>query len=160
MWSRIALVLGLVIAMTPTAHADDREKLVGVWKLISWEYEFRDTGERKAVFGKSVNGYLIFTREGRTMIVAEGEGRKTPQSDAERVTAFQTMVAYSGIDRIEGDKWIVKVDTAWNPAWKGTEQTRTFKLEGDRLDVINQWQPNVNLGGKMTRAILTWERVK
>ena len=94
------------------------------------------------------------------MIIAEGEGRKAPQSDAERVTAFQTMVAYSGIDRVEGDKWIVRVDTAWNAAWKGTEQTRSFKLDGDRLHVVNQWQPNVNLGGQMTRAILTWERVK
>lgn len=94
------------------------------------------------------------------MIIAEGEGRKAPQSDAERVTAFQTMVAYSGIDRVEGDKWIVRVDTAWNPAWKGTEQTRSFELDGDRLHVVNQWQPNVNLGGQMTRAILTWERVK
>jgi len=159
MWKHIAIVVALTAA-TPAAYANDRDRLIGVWKMVSWEYEFQDTGERRAVFGKDVNGYLVFTREGRTMIFAEGEGRKAPQSDAERVTAFQTMVAYSGIDRVEGDKWIVRVDIAWNPAWKGTEQTRSFKLDGDRLHVVNQWQPNVNLGGQMTRAILTWERVK
>ncbi|MCC6210517.1 MAG: lipocalin-like domain-containing protein [Burkholderiales bacterium] len=160
MWTRIAAILGILLIAMPTANADDREKLVGVWKMISWEIEFQDTGERKTPFGKDVNGYLIFTREGRAMIIVEGEGRKAPKSDAERVTAFQTMVAYSGIDRIEGDKWIVTVDTAWNPAWKGTVQTRSFKLTGDRLDVVNQWQPNVNLGGKISRAILAWERVR
>ncbi|MBI4764322.1 MAG: lipocalin-like domain-containing protein [Deltaproteobacteria bacterium] len=65
--------------------------------------------------------------------------------------------------RFEGDKFITKVDVAWSEWWVGTEQTRFFKLEGNRLKIISQWGPNnmPHLGlGKTIRAILTWEPVK
>jgi hypothetical protein len=35
--------------------------------------------------------------------------------------------------RLEGDKWITKVDVAWSPEFVDIEQTRFFKVEGDRL---------------------------
>ena len=47
------------------------------------------------------------------------------------------MVAYSGIYRVEGDKWIMKVDVAWDETWTGTEQLRFFKVEGDALTVTS-----------------------
>jgi ABC-type Fe3+ transport system substrate-binding protein len=47
--------------------------------------------------------------------------------------------AYTGMYRLEGDKWLTKVDVAWNPEWVGTEQTRFFKLDGDRLHVTSTW---------------------
>jgi hypothetical protein len=150
----------LSFAMLDPCLADDREKLVGTWKLVSWELEFQDTGERRAVYGVQPVGYLILTPEGRMMAMVEGEGRKTPQTEAERANAFQTMIAYSGTYRVEGDRWITKVEATWNPAWRGTDQARFFKVEGDRLSVISIWQPQVNLGGRVGRGILFWERSK
>jgi hypothetical protein len=70
------------------------------------------------------------------------------------------MVAYSGTYRIEGDKWITKVDVACNAAGVGTEQVRTYKLVGNRLDVIAMTQPAVNFSARMLKAILSWEREK
>ena len=35
------------------------------------------------------------------------------------------MVAYTGTYRVEGNKWITKVDVAANPALLGTEQARS-----------------------------------
>lgn len=142
------------------AMADDRDKVVGTWKLISWEVEFQDSGKREPVYGAHPNGYIIFTSQGRMMALLEGEGRKTPQTDDERVKAFQSMVAYSGAYTVEGDRWNVKVDTTWNPAWRGTDQSRTFKVEGERLSVIAMWQPQVNFGGRVGRGVLTFERAK
>jgi hypothetical protein len=113
------------------------------------------------VLGKNVTGYIIFTSEGRMMAVIEGEGRKAPQTDQDRAVLFGTMIAYTGMYRFEGDKFITKVDASWNPAWDGTDQVRFFKLEGDRLHIITAWMPNPLLPSRpVTRGILTWERPK
>ena len=79
------------------------------------------------MYGKNPRGYIILKQEGRMMAVLEGEGRKVPRTDEERLAAFRTIVAYTGIYRVEGDKWVTKVDASWNPAWNGTEQARTFR---------------------------------
>ena len=38
---------------------------------------------------------------------------------------------------LEADKIIVTVDIAWHPSWLGTEQTRFYKLDGDKLSIIS-----------------------
>jgi hypothetical protein len=38
--------------------------------------------------------------------------------------------------RIEGDKRITRLTFAWNEAWVGTKQVRTYKSVGDKLEVI------------------------
>jgi hypothetical protein len=145
----------MALAVGP-AVADDRANLLGTWKLAGVEVEIQDTGERRALKSK---GYLIFTREGRMMALMEDEGRKAPQTDDERARLFRTMFAYSGLYRLEGDKWVTAVDVAWNPLWTGTEQVRFYKLEGDTLVVNTAWAPSPN-SGRITRAFLTWTRVK
>jgi len=90
-----------------------------------------------------------------------GQGRKPAKTTQERADLLDTLVAYSGIYRLEEDVWITKVDVAWNPEWVGTEQKRFFKLEGDRLQVLTTWGVHPNWPDKgMTRRILTFERVK
>ena len=78
-----------------------------------------------------------------------------------RADLLNTLVAYTGIYRIEGDRWITKVDVAWNPEWVGTEQARNFKIEGDRLKVLTPWRIMPNWPEKgMSRSIVTLERAK
>jgi len=156
----IAVFVLLIIAVQPS-FADDRAKLVGIWKLVSWESEFKDTGEREPVMGKYPTGYFIFTPEGRIMTVLTGEGRKAAKTDQERAALMKSVIAYTGMYRLEGDKFITKVDVSWNAAWVGTEQVRYFKLEGDRLHIISMWVESVARPERgMARAIITWERVK
>jgi Lipocalin-like domain len=140
--------------------ADDRAKLLGSWKLISWVQEFQDGSEARPEYGKNPIGYILFTPEGRMMAVLEGEGRKSPNTDEERAKLFRSMIAYSGMYRLEGDRWITKVDVAWHPDRRGSEQMRFFKLEGDRLYVTTPWMPSPNFGGKVIRSLLVWERAK
>jgi len=149
------------LLITQSAIADDRAKLIGIWKLLSFENEFQDGSPRRAVYGQNPTGYIIFTAEGRMAAIIEGEGRKPAKTDEERAALLRTMFAYSGLYRLEGDKWITKVDVSWNPAWNGTDQLRFYKLDGDRLQVTSMWQPNVNLpGSPVSRGILLFERVK
>jgi len=88
----------------------------------------------------------------------EAAGRKAPQTDEERSAAYKTLNAYTGKYRVEGDKWITKVDAAWNVEWLGTDQERFFTLSGNRLNVVAQWNRNALYGGEITRGHLTFER--
>ena len=72
----VVLVLFL-IAVQPS-FADDRAKILGIWRIVSYELELQATGEREPVLGKNPTGYTIFTPEGRMMVIITGEGRKAP----------------------------------------------------------------------------------
>jgi hypothetical protein len=144
-----------------SAVADDSERLIGTWKILSFENEFQDGSPRRAVYGQNPTGYIILTAEGRMMAIFEGEGRKPAKTDEERAALLRTMFAYTGMYRLEGDKWITKVDVAWNPAFNGTEQVRFYKLDGNRLQVTAAWGANVNLpGSPITRGVVLLERAK
>jgi hypothetical protein len=155
----IVLVL-FVIAARPS-FGDDRDKVLGTWKLISYEVEVQATGQKGPVMGQSPTGYAAFTPEGRIFFVLTGEARKPAKTDQERAELLNTLVAYTGTYRVEGDKWITRVDVAWNPEWVGTEQVRTFKVDGERLQVLTPWRVMPNWADKgMTRSIVTFERSK
>lgn len=157
---RLAVFILFVLVAHPS-FADDTGKFLGIWKIASWESEFQATGEREPVMGKSPTGYLIFTPEGRSMLVITGEGRKAPKTDQDRADIFKSLFAYTGMYRVEGDKYITKIDVSWNPAWIGTEQERFFRFDGDRLQVISAWVQSTTRPEKgMARAIISWERVK
>ncbi len=158
--SRWLVALMCCAATVGSAVADDRAQLVGTWKLAGGEVEYQDTGERRPLFGMDRRGFIIFTGEGRMFGIIEGDARKAPETDEDRVRLFRTMAAYSGLYRLEGDKWITTVDVAWNPGWIGTDQVRFYKLEGDRLVVSTPWGPSPVPPVKTTRVFLTWTRVK
>lgn len=165
-WMMRMMIVFIIVMMgvlntTQLALADDSVKITGIWKLVSFEMEIQATGEREPAMGKNSTGYAIFTPEGRAMFVLTGEGRKAPKTDQDRADLFKSMFAYTGMYRLEGDKWITKVDVSWNPAWLGTEQIRFFRVDGDRLQVISMWlQDTVNPQRGMVRGILTFDRVK
>ena len=152
------VVLGLFLIALQPSFADDREKLIGVWRLVSFEAEYQATGVREHPRGKNPTGFIIFTPEGRMMVVLTNEGRKAPKTDPDRAGLFNAMVAYTGLYRIEGDRWIAKVDVSGNPALLGTEQARFFRVDGDRLQEITQWSVRPEKG--MGRTVITWERAK
>ncbi len=137
--------------------ADDR--IVGTWKLVSYVVEVQSTGEKMPVMGQKPTGYTAFLPNGRVFFVLTGEGRRPAKTDAEKAGLLNTLVAYSGTYRIEGDKWITRVEVAWNPEWIGTEQIRPFTLEGDKLQVLTPWRMMPNWADKgMTRSIIAFER--
>lgn len=156
----VLTVLGLILA-TQHGLAADRSPLIGVWKLLSFQSEFQDGRPTRAMYGEHPSGYIILTKEGRMMAVIEGENRKAPSTDADRAELLRSLIAYTGRYRLQENKWITTVDAAWNPAWDGTEQVRSYSLVGDRLTVTSMWQPGTNFpGSPMTRGILVFSRVK
>ena len=146
---------------TDTAGTSSAVKLVGTWKLKSDVMEHKATGEQHLIRGEKPNGCLIFTPEGRMMAILTGPGRDPPRSDEERVVLLKTMVAYSGRYRVEGERFITKVDVSWCKWWNGQEHVRYFKITGNQLDIVTSWEPvRPELGSPLVRTIATWERTE
>jgi hypothetical protein len=151
-------VLGAMVLLARHAFADDRDKIIGTWKLVSVLYEDVQTKERTPVLGEHPKGCQIATPKGRWLALVTGEGRKVPENDADRGAALRSMIAYTGRYQVEGGKITTKVEAAWNEAWVGTEQERFYKFEGDRLLLESPPQPHPNLLGKVVRIVAVWER--
>jgi len=138
--------------------ANDGDRIVGTWKLVSVVHEDAQTGERTSVLGAHPRGYQIVTAGGRWLALVTAQGRKVPQTDQERATALRTMISYTGKYRLKDGKVITKIEAAWNEAWVGTEQVRAYRFEGDRLYLESPPQPHPNIGGRVVRIIATWDR--
>ena len=138
--------------------ANDGDRIVGTWKLVSVVHEDAQTGERTSVLGAHPRGYQIVTAGGRWLALVTAQGRKVPQTDQERATALRTMISYTGKYRLKDGKVITKIEAAWNEAWVDTEQVRAYRFEGDRLYLESPPQPHPNAGGRVVRIIATWDR--
>jgi len=138
---------------------DSQPGIVGTWKVLSLDVEFRDSGERQQPYGPKPDGYLILTPEGRTMALVVAKGRKAGLKDEQQVALFRTMLSYTGLYTLSENRFITDVDISWNEAWSGTKQERFFEVRGDSLTITTAWLPNPNLpGGPIVRATLTLER--
>ena len=94
---RTALVFfSLMLLCGKPASADDKDKLVGAWKIVSAVVEDVQTHEQKPLYGEHTKGYLALLATGRMMSLLVSEGRKAPQTDEERSIAYRSMVAYTG----------------------------------------------------------------
>jgi hypothetical protein len=157
----VARLMLLAWFAASAAMADNSKLILGVWKLVQHDTQFQDGSPPRERFGQNPPGYLIFTSEGRMMAVLEVEGRKPAKTDEDRANLLRSVAAYSGIYRLEPDRWVTKVDVAWTPLIHNTEQMRFNKLDGDRLEVITPWAPDPRLPGQpVTRTVLVWDRVK
>jgi Lipocalin-like domain len=148
----------MTVEMAQTGDEELRSRIVGTWRLVSVRYEDQATGERTPVYGAHPKGIQIATPEGRWLALMTAEGRGVPQSDADRVRALQTMIAYTGRYRVEAGNVITRVEAAWNEAWVGTDQVRAVRFDGDRLLLQSPPMPHPNIDGRVVRVIVEWQR--
>lgn len=157
----MALAVFLAGILPQSSFGEEDGRIVGTWRLLSYVVEVQASGEKLPAMGEAPNGYVTFLPQGRVFFLLTGEGRKAAKTDRERAELLGTLVAYTGTYTIAGDTWTTIVDVAWNPEWIGTKQVRSFKLVGDRLDVLTPWRIMPNWSDKgMTRSIISFERSK
>ncbi|WP_109476976.1 lipocalin-like domain-containing protein [Paraburkholderia sp. C35] len=133
--------------------------LHGSWQLISFNTELKDSNARTQPWGANPNGYLIFSPDGRMMVLVTAQAREPGITDEKAAALFRTLMAYTGQCRIEKDRFITKIDSCWNEAWNGSEQERFYKLDGDVLEVSTAWMPNPLVpGNPVGRGILRFRR--
>ena len=127
----------------------EAHQLSGWWAILSFQVEFQDTGERADTYGFEPLGHIVIER-GRMMSILTSRVR--PNGDP--AALFEAMIAYSGFCRVEDEhKFIIKVDTAWHPAWIGTEQVRFFKVDRGVLATTTAWQIHPSSPGRMARGV-------
>ena len=57
-------------------------------------------------------------------------------TDADRVDAYRSIIgAYAGTYTVEGNKIVHHIVVSWRPDSNGTDQTRYFTLEGNKLTI-------------------------
>ena len=156
-----ALAFAVLLLMSLSAQAADKDRIVGTWKLVSVVYEDAQTKELTPVLGEHPRCYQIATPEGRWLALVTADGRPVPKTDEDRAKALRSMIAYSGRYRVEDGKVITKVEVAWNEAWVGGEQVRFLRFEGDDiLHIESPPMPHPNVNDKVVRVIVTWARDK
>ena len=113
--------------------------------------EVKSNGLMFNPMGQKPNGHVIFTPEGRVSFTLTAENRQAPESVQDRADLFNSMIAYTGTYQLNGNQWVTRVDAAWNPQWVGTEQTRYFLIEGDKL-VVRRLGGDAELARKRVNA--------
>jgi hypothetical protein len=153
-----ALLLAIPLA-APAAESD----LYGTWKMISQSQKVVDTGEVRAGRGKAPRGYVTFGPDGRMMGVILNEKRPKPESaakmtDQQRIELFNTMNAYAGTYKLEGNKLTYRFELTHNEV-PARASVREIKIDGRKLTMVNEPAP-ATADGKMVQTTTVWEKVR
>ena len=157
-------ILGSVLLLSiPFAALAAESDLYGTWKLVSLNSKVIDTGEMRQPRGKAPNGYLSFTPDGRVTGVIASEKRPKPESvakmtDQQRIELFNTVNAYAGTYKLEGNKLTYRYDLTHNEVPERAA-AREIKIEGRKLTMVNEPAPSA-MDGKMSQTSTVWEKVQ
>jgi hypothetical protein len=154
----MAAFAALLCAMCAAPAFADDSRIVGSWKAVSLIYEDPATKEQIFPFGQHPKGRMIILPTGQWSIISTAEGRKPAVTDADRAAALTTMTSYTGRYHFEGDKIVTRVEASWSEGQVGTDVTRSFQIDGNHLILTSPPVPNPNLGNRVVRSIVTWER--
>ena len=144
----------------------DREaipNLAGSWKLVSLHIQ-DPSGQTTYPFGRAARGRLIYEPNGRMAVQLMNpdrpgltSGDPLVASEAEVRTAFGGYTAYYGTYSVNpGDRTIVHhIEAALLANWVGTDQRRSFELDGKFLTL----KGTLLLGGVQGVVSLVWERL-
>lgn len=116
------------------------EDILGRWNIVSW-LQLYDDGRRQAPLGERLDGFIRYLPDGDMIcMIARADlsdftnGGQWNASEAERAGAYSAMLAYAGMWRIEADDTVIhSVSQSLFPNWRGGEQRRKVRLEGDTL---------------------------
>jgi hypothetical protein len=165
------IALALLAEFSPVtihAHADKSAasalSLVGSYKLVTITRKMLDTGKVTDPFGKQPSGYIVYTPNGRmlVLVVSDKTDRPAPESgvaptDEQSASLFRTMVSYGGTYDFDGHTVKHHIDFSWNQAWTGTTQIRDVQKDGGKLIYTTRPAPSL-VDGKMSVVTIVWQK--
>jgi hypothetical protein len=135
--------------------SDPGHALIGTWKLLAVQLVFADGAAPQQLFGPAPRGRLILTDAGDFMTIITSDDRALLRDTAR---LFETMMAYAGKFRLDGNKITISCDLSWHPDWVGTEQVRFFELRGDKLRLRSAEQTHPRYPGRLAHGVIDWTR--
>jgi len=130
----------------------------GTYKIVSFDVQL-DGAESVNPLGKAPKGYVILTKS-TFMSMITGDNRSPAKTADEKAALLDSMIAYTGPYRVEGNKLIVDVEASWSQTWAGKPQTRTFSVQGNRLTLETERAPYTRDPTKMAVLKLVFEKVE
>jgi hypothetical protein len=95
-----------------------RDGLLGTWKMVSWKREIIATGEKVDVLGPDPVGFINYGLDGRFYAIVIRKNRQSPATlppnDDEKLTLFDSMLAYAGTYTLDHEKAAHHIDASWN----------------------------------------------
>ncbi len=152
------LLTALILLCLVSAPCFGQASLVGTYKLLSFATEIDDQAPLEGM-GKSPRGYLVLTPT-RWMHVITAENRKFGTSVEAKSALWETLSTYTGPYRLDENRIIVTVDASWNENWNGTQVTRSWQLDGNRLSITTARAPYSRDPSKMAVTRAVWEKVE
>lgn len=158
----VALLALLAPGFSIAQAADAREALLGNWTLVSVVIE--QDGTRREPFGPAPKGRAIFERDGNFIVlITRGDLPRISANNREQPTAEESrqiatgLIAYFGKYSVDRDgQGEYRIEACTYPNWNGLTQKRLFKIEGDRLMVMNATPP-VGGGSSYAEYVRTQE---
>ena len=141
-----------------------RERLIGIWELVSIRETLPDGTERdRPDFGPAPAGLLVYTSTGHVSVHFMRRGRspwradESPSAD-ERSAALAGYGGYAGKFSVQEEEGYVlhHVEVAAIPNRVGRDLKRFYAFEGDRLILRPE---AVEKDGVAIRRALTWRKL-
>ena len=143
-------------SVQPQERPTTSQQVHGVWSLVTYLVEVKESDETFPPMGNNPSGYVIFTPEGRLAFTL-------PPKAARQLKASRTVPVYQQHDRHTGTYTLEPLDhqggRGLESEWVGTEQTRYFRIDDDRLTVTTPWR-DAELAGEGLTRIVTFQRCR
>ena len=135
------------------------EKLLGAWRLISWE-EHGAGGKVTYPVGADAVGQISYDAAGRmsAQLVRPNQDRFASEdwraaTTAEKAAAWANYFGYFGTYTVDEKAGAIThhIEGSWFPNLVGTDQIRHYRLEGDRvvLNADTEWG----------HVVIIWEKI-
>jgi Lipocalin-like domain len=153
------LILALAVATSYVfppgfSYAEDA---ISQLKPVSWLTRF-DRGDTVEPFGPNPKGRLVLTPDSHWIIILTGANRKPAKTIEEKAALLDTMLAYSSKYTVEGDKITIHVDMSSNEIRANQDQTRFFRIEGNKLTIRTPEIVSAVRPGQKAVGTITFER--
>ena len=138
----------------------DKEKLVGTWRLVSWENR-DENGNISHPLGSDAKGYISYTVDGHVFVHIMAGNRKEFSTEGlfdvtptECVQAYTTHISYCGPYEIDGQTIVHKVEVCSYPNWIGSVQRRHAVFKDGKLTLSAK---GIRVDAGKVDAYLVWE---
>ncbi|MEV5848648.1 lipocalin-like domain-containing protein [Streptomyces sp. NPDC051985] len=136
--------------------------LVGRWVLESWVQDY-DDGRVKHPMGNDATGFVRYAEDGDFAVMISRSGRSPfttggqwDASEAEKATAYESMLAYGGRYEFVDDHVLHHVEISLFPDWIGGVQRRRLVAAGDGTIAL---EARLDAGTAQARtARIVWRR--
>ena len=154
----IRMIVGILLILFVAAPSfAQQQSLVGTYQFIKQTVVL--DGVTTEPMGRKPSGYLIITPTRLVMFVT-AENRKSGTSMQEKAGLLDSLVAWSGPYRIEGNKIIVKADASWVETWTGKDQVRNWELSGKRLSLFTEGIRYSRDPSKIVNTAMEFEKIE